>query len=109
MLTRKTIVSFFWILILSLTGCASNKKEQSLSAMYPDKQVRVYEVFGMDCPGCHGGIEKLVKEIPKVLDAKANWSEKKITIILEKGAKVENSIIFEAIKRSNFTSGKRLQ
>lgn len=105
----KTIIfSLTWI-FLSLTGCASNQKEQSILAMYPDQQVRVYEVFGMDCPGCHGGIEKLVLEIPKVLDAKASWSEKKVTIVIEKGAEVEDSIIMEAIKRANFTPGKRLQ
>ncbi len=106
---NKIFHSFVLILFLSIAGCSSSEKTQSFSKMYSSDQIRIYEVFGMDCPGCHGGIEKLVKEVPKVLDAKANWSEKNITIVIEKGATVEDKTIFEAIQRANFTPGKRLQ
>ncbi|MCO4795652.1 MAG: heavy-metal-associated domain-containing protein [Bacteriovoracaceae bacterium] len=99
----------FLTIFLSFTGCATKEKTNSLSKMYPNMQIRTYEVFGMDCPGCHGGIEKLVKEVPNVVDAKANWDEKKITIVIKKEATIEDKTIFEAIKRANFTPGKRIQ
>lgn len=72
-------------------------------------EVRVYEVFGMDCPGCHGGLEKLIEQIPGVEQAEANWEKKKVTIMLRKGTEVKDEDIYEAIKKANFTPGKRLQ
>jgi copper chaperone CopZ len=70
-------------------------------------QIRVYEVFGMDCPGCHGGIEKLVDKLPAVQKSEANWEkqELKIWINPEKGVKDED--IIDAIERANLTPGER--
>jgi copper chaperone CopZ len=39
----------------------------------------MYEVFGMDCPGCQGGLEKLVKKIPAIQQAEANWQKKQLS------------------------------
>jgi len=105
----KFFISFIMVMFLFLTGCSTGGKAQPFSETYAKEQIRVYEVFGMDCPGCHSGIEKLVKEVPKVVDAKANWSEKKITIVIKKGSSVEDKAIFKAIERANFTPGKRVQ
>jgi len=70
---------------------------------------RIYEVYGMDCPGCHGGLEKLVKKIPSVKSADANWKEKKLTVIIKPGAELNDEEIYDAIKRANFTIGKRVK
>lgn len=70
---------------------------------------RVYEVFGMDCPGCQGGLEKLVKKIPAVESAKANWVEKQLVITAKPETELKDEVIYDAIKRANFTPGKRIK
>jgi copper chaperone CopZ len=72
-------------------------------------EVRIYEVFGMDCPGCHGAIEKLVKKIPAVQEAEANWKEQRLTLTLRPGSELDDDDVHEAIRRANFTPGKRKQ
>ena len=70
---------------------------------------RIYEIYGMDCPGCHGGLEKLVKKIEAVQTAEANWKEKRLTVTLKPGAQLDDEEVFDAIKRANFTVGKRIK
>ena len=69
--------------------------------------MRVYEVFGMDCPGCHGGIEKLVKRIPSVEKAEANWEKKQLVVTVKPGHKLDDKDVIKAIKEANFTPVKR--
>lgn len=68
-----------------------------------------YEVFGMDCPGCHGGVEKLVKKIVGVADARANYLKKEIVVVVEDASRVNDEEVFAAIRKANFTPGKRLE
>jgi copper chaperone CopZ len=72
-------------------------------------EVRIYEVFGMDCPGCHGAIEKLVKKIPAVQEAEANWKEQRLMLTLRPGSELDDDDVYDAIRRANFTPGKRKQ
>lgn len=69
--------------------------------------IREYEVFGMDCPGCHQGLEKLVKKIPSVQEAKANWKKKRLIVTIRPGETLSDEDIYDAVKRANFTAGKR--
>ena len=71
--------------------------------------IRIYEVFGMDCPGCHGAIEKLVKRIPAVQEAEANWKEQRLTLTIRPGSELDDDDVYDAIRRANFTPGKRKQ
>lgn len=89
-------------------GCASGNGDAS-AASTSGSQVRVYEVFGMDCPGCHGGVEKLIMKIPTVLAAKANWKEKRVAVTVKPGAELNDEDIYDAIKLANFTAGKRIK
>ena len=68
-----------------------------------------YEVFGMDCPGCQSALEKQVKKIEGVADAKASFKEKQVVIELKPGAEVSNEEIENRIKKANFTPGKKLK
>jgi copper chaperone CopZ len=70
-------------------------------------ETREYEIFGMDCPGCHGGLEKLIKKIPAIQDAQANWVKKQVIVTVKADAKLSDDDVYDAIKRSNFTVGKR--
>ncbi len=104
---RKIGYSFgFILLILFFSGCLSEKAKPALNST-ENIEIRIYEVFGMDCPGCQGGVEKLVNKIPGVLDSKANWKKKQIVVRIRKGEEVSDEAIFEAIRKANFTPGKR--
>lgn len=63
-----------------------------------------YEVFGMDCLGCQSALEKQVKKIDGVADAKASFKEKYVVIDLKPGAKVSDEEIEKHIKKANFTA-----
>lgn len=97
-----------FVLLFCQIGCNSQQQTQPAESV-AEAQTRIYEVFGMDCPGCHGGLEKLVKKIPAVQDAKANWITKQIVITLKPGAQLNDEDIYDAIRRANFTPGKRFK
>lgn len=89
-------------------GCASTNGGAT-EARDQGAETRVYEVFGMDCPGCHGGLEKLVKKIPAVQQAEANWKKKQLAVTVRPGAELNDEDIYDAIKRANFTPGKLIK
>ncbi len=97
-----------FLLLINGTGC-NNQQQSKPADSVQQSQTRVYEVFGMDCPGCHGGLEKLVKKIPAVEDAKANWITKQVVVTVRPGAELNDEDIYDAIRRSNFTPGKRIK
>jgi copper chaperone CopZ len=100
------------VLLLALAaataGCGAKSKIVDDNNL-PAHELRVYEVFGMDCPGCHGGLEKLVNAVPGVLGSRASWEEKKITVFVAEGADVDDARVFAAIRKGNFTPGERLE
>lgn len=108
-MTRKGILCLILGLSLGLMfGCNSPEHEMALNAP-KGAEIRVYEVFGMDCPGCHGGIEKLVKKIPAVQDARANWQKKELAVVVRPGSQLDDEDIYDATRRANFTPGKRIR
>jgi len=92
-------------LAMLMVSCAPTPKSNIVSS----GEIRVYEVFGMDCPGCHGGLEKLVKAVDGVVAAQASWQEKRLTVTVAEGAELSDDAIREAIARANFSSGERLK
>lgn len=96
------------VILLSVLGCFSSRPDVA-EITSSDDQVRVYEIFGMNCPGCHGGLEKLVNKIPGVEKSKANWEEQRLEVVMKLDFDINDSDIFGAIERANFTPGKRLQ
>jgi copper chaperone CopZ len=74
-----------------------------------ENEVRIYQVLGMDCPGCHGSLEKLVKKIEAVSEAKANWEKKLLTVTLHPDAELDDKEVIDAIERANFTLHKRIK
>ncbi len=91
-----------------LIGCASTPKSATDPAVISG-ETRIYEVFGMDCPGCHGGLEKLIEAIPGIATATASWQEKRLTLTIVEGGEVSDDTVSQAIARANFTAGERLQ
>ena len=93
---------------LVLIGCSANP-EPATEPVAEVETVQVYEVFGMDCPGCHGGLENLALDIPGVGTAKASWLDKNLKLGITEGAEVSDEAVREAIARANFTAGDRLE
>ncbi len=100
---------FIFIMVLGLGCNESTRSSQSSNADVVDGNVRIYEVFGMDCPGCHSAVEKQVNKIPSVAQAHANWEAKKLTIVIKDNAEFKEEDVLDAIRRANFTPGKRLK
>jgi hypothetical protein len=107
---KKQIVipTVLFILATMITGCTS-KHTKGPKIPSDNLEVRIYEVFGMDCPGCHGGVENLVSKIPAVQSAQANWKEQRLVVVVGPGSSLDDELVYDAIRRSNFTPGKRLQ
>lgn len=101
---RSTLIAITCLALLA--GCSSAPEPTS------DPQVGElieFEVFGMDCPGCHGGLEKLAMKIPGVNAVKASWEDQKLVLEIEEGAEVTDNQVHDAINRANFTAGERLK
>jgi copper chaperone CopZ len=97
------------VLILgTLFGCGSGRKNLDELA-HDGNELRVYEVFGMDCPGCHGGLENLIDKIPGVIASQANWKKQELQVVIESDSAVTDQLINDAIRKANFTPGKRLR
>ncbi len=100
------IVLFF--LLICIIGCVATGSNIAKES-YEDSEIRIYEVFGMDCPACAGGLDKLVEKIPAVQKSEANWNDKQLVVFVKPGDQLQDEDIFDAIKRANFTSGKRIK
>ncbi len=104
----------FFIMVLAvfftfLNGCATGGRDLIEASLPEGYETRVFEVFGMDCPGCHGAVEKLVKKVPSVLEAKANWKKKQLIVYLSPDSELKDENVYEAIRSANFTVGKRIK
>lgn len=90
-----------------MTGCKTTPEGTNAATSSPNTQV--YTVYGMDCPGCHGGLEKNVEKIPGVTGAVANWKDQQVTIFVEDPQSVTSQQVAQAVENSNFTMGERIQ
>ena len=97
-----------FVLLFCGIGCNTASQSSAVESVEAS-ETRVYEVFGMDCPGCHGGVEKLVKKIPGVQFSQANWIQKRLVVTVDPKVKLKDEDIYDAIKRANFTPGKRIK
>lgn len=111
---KNKITLILFALLMSVTAnsvFAVNKGNPVLISEKDTTQTNIvcYEVFGMDCPGCQSALEKQVKKIDGVADAKASFKEKQVVIEMKPGAKVSEEEIEKRIKKANFTPGKKIE
>ncbi len=105
---NSVLLKAFSVLLVFIVGCAVTGQDIAKES-YKDSEIRIYEVFGMDCPACAGGLDKLVENIPAVQKSEANWKDKRLMVIIQPGEQLQDEDIFDAIKRANFTPGKRIE
>ena len=97
-------------LVLVCSWCTTSAKNSVIQDMDTEgDEVRIYEVFGMDCPGCHGGLEKLVNKIPSVQTSKANWKDKRLFVTVNTASDLNDEDVYDAIRRANLTPGKKIK
>ena len=96
------------VILIYLTACAAAKPDFD-KLISEGSEVRIYEIFGMDCPGCHGGLENLVDKVPGVKSSEANWEKQQLRVIIYANVEVDDDLIYDAIKRANFTPGERFK
>ena len=95
-------------LLVYVFGCAAAHRE-SAKEIDENSEIRIYEVFGMDCPACASGLEKIVKKITGVIESEANWKDKQLVIKVDNREQLQDDDINDAIKRGSFTPGKRIK
>ncbi|MCH8316898.1 MAG: heavy-metal-associated domain-containing protein [Bacteroidetes bacterium] len=84
-----------------------DEKPQQADSIRPEFITIKYQVFGMNCPGCHRAIEKQINKIPGVKSSKADWVKQEIEIFSDTIISEED--IFERIKKANFTPGEKIK
>lgn len=94
-------------LLAFVIGCASGGQFRKADS-WDGYEVRVYQVYGMDCPGCHGGVEKHVNKIPAVHDSAADWEKAELRVAVSRQASLDDNDIYDAIRKANFTPGDRI-
>ena len=105
---NKRLLYMMLLLVFASASPSIAEKHQEQPAAQAS-EIRVYQVFGMDCPGCHGGLEKLIMKIPEVQEAKANYKEQRLAVTLIPGKSLDDATVHDAIRRANFTLGKRIK
>ena len=105
------VITIIFMSSLSTSVFAVDIENQVVFAEQDTTQNKIvcYEVFGMDCPGCQSALEKQIKKIEGVADAKASFKAKEVIIELKPGAEVANEEIEKRIKKANFTPGKKIE
>jgi copper chaperone CopZ len=72
-----------------------------------ERDTVIYKIYGMDCPGCQGALEKQINKLSCVSSAKANWLNQEIMIVVKKDSVLNEDELFKRIKKANFTPGKK--
>lgn len=62
-----------------------------------------FTVYGMDCPGCEGGLEKQVNKIPSVEYTKANWVDQELIVVMKQDSVLNEAELKKRVKKANFT------
>ncbi len=65
-----------------------------------------FTVYGMDCPGCEGGLEKQVNKIPYIKYSKANWVNQELKVVVEKDSIINIDELEKRVNKANFTLEK---
>ena len=67
-------------------------------------QTAIIRVDGLSCPFCAYGLEKNLKQVPGVESVTIDMSAGKATVALKSGAKVDDALLTEAVKKAGFTA-----
>ena len=93
----------------TVSTISDEKKLQQADSTRSEFITIKYQVYGMNCPGCHGALEKQINKILGVISSKADWVKQKIEIEVFSDAIISEEDIFKRIKKANFTPGEKIE
>lgn len=103
------ILSLVVVLIFSVQLHAQKQDQNELetqSQQTMQNDTLVFTVYGMDCPGCAGGLEKQVNKLESVKSSSANWREQKLKVVLVSDSVLDIEKLDKRVKKANFTLKK---
>ena len=90
--------------LLLITGLLLVAPLASVSAQESSTQSATIQVDGLSCPFCAYGLEKHLKKVKGVKGVKIDMKRGKATVALKSGAKVDDAVLTEAVKKAGFTA-----
>jgi len=92
----------FWLVLIVMLPLSVYGQEGEKKLQVAEDTI-TYTVYGMDCPGCEGGLEKQVNKIPWVGVAEANWVKQQLKVVVKKDSAANRDDIEFRVKKANFT------
>lgn len=105
----RTILFLVSAFILMMAASSAFGQHSNNEAQKTENKADTLEftVYGMDCPGCEGGLEKQVNKIESVNSSEANWRKQLLQVVLEPDAKLDINTLEKRVKKANFTLDKK--
>lgn len=105
----KAIYNLLIVVLLSLIPTTSQAQNniKNDSIMQDQNNIQSdtlkFTIYGMDCPGCEGGLEKQVYKIPAIKFSKADWVNQELRIVLVQDSTLNTKELEKRVKKANFT------
>ena len=103
------------LIILAISGLSMSIYSQTISKEVVQQNENksqsdtlTFTVYGMDCPGCEGGLEKQVNKIPAVKYSKANWVTQELIVVVKQDSILNRDELEQRVKKANFTLSTNL-
>ena len=84
----------------------AGKKPRAAVAVQPVRADILVRIEGMSCPFCAYGIEKHLKALKGVSEARVNLGESTAALTLQPGRKVSSEEIREAVEKAGFKANE---
>jgi len=104
------------IMVISLYNPTVAQSKQGIDSstnhsgtLLVESDTLTYTVYGMDCPGCEGGLEKQVNKIPSVKYSKANWYKQELKIVVLQDSIFRVEELEKRVKKANFTMEREMK
>ena len=96
--------------VLLLSAIPIHSRAQNSSGIDPVHATQIvqsdtltFTIYGMDCPGCEGGLEKQVNKIPSIKYSNADWVKQELKIVLVQDSTLNLKALEKRVKKANFT------
>ncbi|MCF8226321.1 MAG: cation transporter [Bacteroidales bacterium] len=103
----KTLITIILIAIPALIYAQSeNGHAYQAEKKTAQTDTLTFTVYGMDCPGCEGGLEKQVNKIPAIEYSQASWVNQELKIVVKPDSSLDTDELERRVKKANFTLHK---
>jgi copper chaperone CopZ len=104
-------ILFLSLFLIAIFGEAGAQTEEGSITPAPANTVIQsdtikFTIYGMDCPGCEGGLEKQVNKIPAIKSSTANWMKQELLVVLRKDSVLNINELEGRVEKANFSLEK---